>query len=86
MSETESFGRRNLRMHSDAAHKGNSALAVEPLKVLVTGKLNEIALNLLRNPPAELSVGTPLEIVYEPDCSRDTLLREVASAKVLVTR
>lgn len=56
------------------------------VKILITGKLHEVALSTLRNPPKDLEVGVPLNIVYKPDCDKETLLKEVADAHVLVSR
>ena len=56
------------------------------VKVLITGKLHPVALNILNNPPAGFALPLPLNIVNKPDCSREELLQEVATAHVLCTR
>lgn len=58
----------------------------EKVKVLITGKLADIALRMLRQPPRELALSLPLEIVILPDCTRDVLMREVVDSHVLITR
>ena len=68
-----------LRAQSDG-------LAPKSVKVLITGKLNDIALKILQTPPPELSLSLPIEIRYLPDCDRSTLLREIGDVHVLVSR
>jgi D-3-phosphoglycerate dehydrogenase / 2-oxoglutarate reductase len=58
----------------------------DKIVVLITGKLHDVALEILKRPPAELAVPLPLELRYFPDCDRNTLLKEVVDADVLVTR
>lgn len=62
------------------------ATAPQKIKILITGKLHDVALELLKNPPSELSLNLPTDLVYLPDCSRDVLMREVADAHVLISR
>ena len=60
--------------------------APQKIKILVTGKLHDIAIDLLTNPPAELAPNLPVEIAYFPDCTREVLLREIADSHVLISR
>ncbi|MEY4065332.1 MAG: hypothetical protein RIR26_1540 [Pseudomonadota bacterium] len=64
----------------------SGADAPQRIKVLITGKLHDVALELFKKPPHELAPALPIEIVYLPDCTREVLLREVADAHVLVSR
>lgn len=56
------------------------------VKILITGKLHDIALQLLKNPPPELAVTEPLEVVYIPDAPKDVILKEIENTKVLISR
>jgi D-3-phosphoglycerate dehydrogenase / 2-oxoglutarate reductase len=56
------------------------------IKVLITGKIHEAGLQILRNPPSQMKPPLPLEVVYLPDCSRAELLGQVPNAHVLITR
>lgn len=56
------------------------------VKILITGKLHEVALDLLKNQPSELSVSSPLQIVYLPDAPRDIILKEIVDTNVLISR
>jgi D-3-phosphoglycerate dehydrogenase len=60
--------------------------APQKIKILITGKLHDVALELLSHPPAELALNLPIEIAYHPDCSREQLLEQVADAHVLISR
>jgi D-3-phosphoglycerate dehydrogenase len=66
----------------------HSASENEPqkIKILITGKLHPVALDLLKNPPQELAPEMPIEVAYFPDCDRATLLHEVADSHVLISR
>ena len=55
-------------------------------KILITGKLHDVALQILKNPPKELRLSLPVEISYHPDCTREVLLKEVIDSHVLITR
>lgn len=54
--------------------------------VLVTGKLDDTCLSLLKNPPSDLDPGVPVELVVKADCSRAELMSSVGSCDVLLTR
>lgn len=56
------------------------------IKILITGKLHEVALHLLKNPPTELSVAKPLQIVYLPDAPKERILKEIEDTNVLISR
>lgn len=56
------------------------------VKVLITGKLHDVALQILKNPPHELALSLPLELRYLPDCSREELLKEIVDSHVLISR
>lgn len=56
------------------------------VKILVTGKLHDVAMKLLKSPPPELATSLPLEICYHPDCSREVLLKEISDSHVLISR
>lgn len=56
------------------------------VKILITGKLHEVALKLLNNQPQELAVSEPLKIVYLPDAPRDIILKEIEDTNVLISR
>lgn len=56
------------------------------IKIIITGKLHPIALSLLQNPPKELQLSTPLELLYLPDAPRETILNEIGNAQVLISR
>lgn len=56
------------------------------IKVLITGKLADVALNILNSPPPELALSLPLNLVYKPDCDRETLLKEIVDSHVLISR
>ncbi|APJ03467.1 phosphoglycerate dehydrogenase [Silvanigrella aquatica] len=56
------------------------------VKILITGKLHDVALQLLKNQPPELAVTEPLEIVYLPDAPRDVILKEIENTNVLISR
>lgn len=56
------------------------------VKILITGKLHEVALELLKNQPPELSVASPLQIVYLPDAPREVILKEIVDTNVLISR
>ena len=56
------------------------------VKILITGKLHEVALSLLNNQPLELSVTESLNIVYLPDAPRDVILKEIEDTNVLISR
>ena len=60
--------------------------APQKIKILITGKLHDVALELLSRPPTELSLSLPTEIAYYPDCSREQLLSQVTDAHVLISR
>lgn len=87
-----------LRSASDGAPQGSVLMppglrraqgggaAPEKVKILITGKLHKNAIELLNNPPPELAVTLPLEVVDRSDCSREVLLKEVEDAHVLVSR
>lgn len=60
--------------------------APQKIKILITGKLHDVALELLSRPPTELSLSLPTEIAYHPDCSREQLLSQVTDAHVLISR
>lgn len=56
------------------------------VKILITGKLHEVALTLLNNQPPELSVSSPFQIVYLPDAPREVILKEIVDTNVLISR
>ncbi|KAB8032206.1 phosphoglycerate dehydrogenase [Fluviispira multicolorata] len=56
------------------------------VKILITGKLHEIALKLLNQQPPELTVSESLNIVYLPDAPRDVILKEIEDTNVLISR
>ncbi|MFZ9520556.1 MAG: phosphoglycerate dehydrogenase [Silvanigrellaceae bacterium] len=58
----------------------------QKIKILITGKLHDVALDLLTHPPAELALNLPTEIAYHPDCTREQLLSQIVDADVLVSR
>lgn len=58
----------------------------EKIKILITGKLHNIALDLLKNPPKELQVSSAIELVYIPDAPREKILEEISTAHVLISR
>jgi D-3-phosphoglycerate dehydrogenase len=60
--------------------------SVEKVTILVTGMLDESCIELLRNPPVDLRLPYPIELVIRPDCSRKDLLSLVPDADVLLTR
>lgn len=64
----------------------SGADAPQRIKILITGKLHDVALDLFNKPPQELAPALPIDVVYLPDCSREVLMREVADAHVLVSR
>lgn len=66
--------------------QSTGAHAPQKIKILITGKLHDVALDHLRNPPAELTLSLPTDLAYFPDCSREVLLKEVADADVLISR
>lgn len=59
---------------------------LQKIKILITGKLHSVALELLKSPPLEMAPALPIDVAYFPDCDRATLLREVADAHVLISR
>lgn len=69
-----------------ALRSASGAGKPEKIRVLITGKLADVAVATLQSPPPELALPVPLEMVSLPDCPRDVLLKEVASAHVLITR
>ncbi|WP_397600743.1 phosphoglycerate dehydrogenase [Silvanigrella sp.] len=56
------------------------------VKILITGKLHEVALSLLNHQPPELSVTESLHIVYLPDAPREIILKEIEDTNVLISR
>lgn len=56
------------------------------VKILITGKLHDVALNLLNHQPPELSVSESLNIVYLPDAPREVILKEIEDSNVLISR
>jgi len=66
--------------------QSTGAQSPQKIKILITGKLHDVSLDLFKNPPSELAPNLPVELCYLPDCSRDVLLKEVADAHVLVSR
>ena len=62
------------------------APAPQKIKILISGKLHDRALEILSNPPPELRVGLPLELVVKPDCPRDVLFQELQDTHVLISR
>jgi D-3-phosphoglycerate dehydrogenase len=58
----------------------------EKIKIVITGKLHDIALELLKNPPKELQVSSPFELVYIPDAPKEQILKEIENAQVLISR
>ena len=77
---------RSSDLVSSALRFSDPSNPPKAIKVLVTGKIHDVGLNLLRNPPANLVPPLPLEIVVRPDCSRAELMKEVADTHVLLTR
>ena len=60
--------------------------SISKVTILVTGKLDDTCLDILRNPPPELALSVPIELINKPDCSRKELLEAVPTADVLLTR
>jgi len=58
----------------------------DKIKIVITGKLHEIALDTLRNPPKELQLSVPIELVYIPDAPREKIIHEIQDAQVLISR
>lgn len=55
-------------------------------KVLITGKLHDVAIQLLSHPPKELALSRPLDICYLPDAPRSLILKEIVDSHVLISR
>lgn len=58
----------------------------EKSKILITGKLHDVALQLLKTPPHDLALPFETEIVYLPDADRDVILKEIEDTRVLISR
>jgi D-3-phosphoglycerate dehydrogenase len=66
--------------------QSTGAQSPQKIKILITGKLHDVAIELFKNPPNELAPNLPIELAYFPDCSREVLLKEVVDSHVLVSR
>lgn len=58
----------------------------EKIKIIITGKLHDIAINILKNPPKEFQISAPIELLYIPDAPREKILEEIQDAQVLISR
>ena len=57
-----------------------------PIKILITGKIHDVGINLLKNPPTELKCPRPIEIINIPDASREEILKRISDVNVLISR